>query len=95
MTLRFGKQFFPGSDGLHKWTFWAYVDGFNWEKDPIVMFMELIGVPTKNLIKGNECFIFYFCVLCSAGYANYFVYVLFRYFGVSDNSFSCFYLKAF
>ena len=31
------------------------------------MFMEHIGVPTKNIIKGNECFIFYFCVLCSAG----------------------------
>ena len=61
--------------------------GYTWtdlnrEKDPIVMFMGHIGVPTKKLVKGNECFIFYFCVLCSAGYANSFVYVPFRYFGV-------------
>uniref|UniRef100_A0A8C8FQ39 Huntingtin interacting protein K n=8 Tax=Salmonidae TaxID=8015 RepID=A0A8C8FQ39_ONCTS len=52
MTLRFGKQFFPGSDGLHKWTFWVYMDGFNRKKDPIVMFMGHIGVPTKKLVKG-------------------------------------------
>ena len=45
------------------------------------MFMGHLGVPTKKIVKGNECFIFYFCVLCSAGYANYFVYVPFRYFG--------------
>ena len=32
------------------------------------MFMGHIGVPTEKLVKGNECFIFYFCVLCSAGY---------------------------
>jgi hypothetical protein len=46
------------------------------------MFMGPIGVPTKKLVKGNECFIFYFCILCSADYANYFVYVSFWYFGV-------------
>ena len=66
--LRFVKLLFPGSDGLHKWTFWVYMDGFNRKKYPIVMFMGHIGVPTKKLVKGNECFIFYFCVLCSAGY---------------------------
>jgi hypothetical protein len=45
------------------------------------MFMGHIGVPTNKLVKGNECFIFYFCVLCSASYAIYFVYVPFVYFG--------------
>ena len=34
MTLRFEKVFFPGSDGLYKWTFWVYMDGFNLEKIP-------------------------------------------------------------
>ena len=81
MTLRFGKLFFSGSDGLYKWTFWVNMDRFNRKKEPIVMFMGHIGVPTKKLVKGNACFIFYFCVLCSAGYANSFVYTSFRYFG--------------
>ena len=58
MTLRLVKGNIPGSDN----------DGFNREKDPIVMFMGYIGVPRKKLVKGNECFIFYFCVLGSAGY---------------------------
>ena len=39
------------------------------------MFMGHLGVPTKKIVKGNECFIFYFCILCSADYANYFDYV--------------------
>ena len=62
--------------------FRVYMDRFNRKKDPIVMFMGHLGVPTKKIVKGNECFIFYFCVLCSAGYANYSVYVPFGYFGV-------------
>ena len=33
-----------------------------------IMFMGHLGVPRKKLVKGNECFIFYFCVLGSAGY---------------------------
>ena len=82
--------------GLHK-----YFDGFNREKDPIVMFMGHIGVPTKKLVKGNECFIFYFCVLCSATYRKIFCFgrVQVFFFGgggmLSDNSFSCFRRKAF
>ena len=35
-------------------------------KGPIVMFMGHIGVPQKKTVKGKACFIFYFCVLCSA-----------------------------
>ena len=61
MTLRFGTELFPESDRLYKWIFWAYMDGFNREKDPIVMFMEH-RVPTKKLVKGNEYFISAFCV---------------------------------
>ena len=42
------------------------------------MFMGHIGVPTKKLVKGNACFIFYFSVLCSACYASSFVYNCFQ-----------------
>jgi hypothetical protein len=82
MTLRFKTVFF-----LDHTLFIDRYFGYIWtdligKKDPIVMFMGHIGVPTKKLVKGNECFIFYFCVLCSAVYANYIVYVPFRYFGV-------------
>ena len=98
MTVCFGTKVFHDSDGLYKLTFCAYMDGFNREKYPIVMFMGHIGVPTKKRVKGIDCFIFYFCVLCCAGYANYSVYVPFGYFVVcmlSDNSFSCFAEKHF
>ena len=47
------------------------MDRFNRKKDPIVI-MGHLGVPTKKMVKGNECFIFYLCGLCSAEYANYF-----------------------
>ena len=96
MTLRFGKLCFPGSNGLYKWTFWVYMDGFNREKDPIVMFMGHIGVPTKKLVKGNECFISAFCVAPAT------LILLFTSPSgisgccmLSDNSFSCFRRKAF
>ena len=42
--------------------------------------MGHLGVPTKKMVKGNECFIFYLCGLCSDDYANYFVYVPLRVF---------------
>ena len=58
------------------------MDRFNKKKDPIVMFMGHLGVPTKKMVKGNECFIFYLCGLCSDDYANYFVYVPCGSFGV-------------
>ena len=77
------------------------MDRFKRKTDPIVI-MGHLGVPTKKMVKGNECFIFYLCGLCSAEYANYFVYVPCGSFGVlhaymytSDNSFSCFRRKAF
>ena len=82
MTLRFKTVFFPVSHTFHRSIFRVYMDRFNRKKDPIVMFMGHLGVPTKKIVKVNECFIFYSCVLCSAGYANYFVYVPFGYFGV-------------
>jgi hypothetical protein len=57
------------------------------------MFMGHIG--EKKLVKGNACFIFYFCVLCSAlrveiCYPLCLLVVL-----SSDNSFLCFRQKAF
>ena len=75
-------MFFSELHSFHRKLVWVYMDRFNRKKDPIVMFMGHIGVPRKKLVKGNECFIFYFCVLCSAGYAKSFVYVAFRHFGV-------------
>ena len=62
------------------------------------MFMGHLGVPRKELVKGNECFIFYFCVLGSPGYRKICRQVTLQYFGgymLSDNSFSCFRRKAF
>ena len=50
------ESFFPEPDRLYKFIFWAYMDGFNREKDPIVMFMEHIGVPTKNIMKWNDIY---------------------------------------
>ena len=61
-------DFLQHQTGLQQMTFWVYNDGFDREKDPIVMFMGHIGVPTKKLVQGNECFIFYFCVLGSVSY---------------------------
>ena len=42
------------------------MDGINRTKGPIVMFMDILECQQKKLVKDNTCFIFYFCVLCSA-----------------------------
>ena len=41
------------------------MDRFNKIKKTIVMFMGHLGVPTKKMVKGNECFIF-ICAICVA-----------------------------
>ena len=82
MTLRYKTLFFF----VYHAVFIDRYLGYIWtdlieKKDPIVI-MGHLGVPTKKMVKGNECFIFYLCVLCSADYANYFVYVPCGSFGV-------------
>ena len=78
--------------------FRVYMDRFNRKKDPIVMFMGHLGVPTKKIVKGNEVlyFISAFCV------APTMLIILFTSpagllgcYMLSDNSFSCFRRKAF
>ena len=81
MTLRYETIFFRLSHSLHRSISRLYMDRFNRKKDPIVI-MGHLGVPTKKMVKGNECFIFYLCGLCSDDYANYFVYVPCGSFGV-------------
>ena len=83
MTLRYKPLFFS----VYHTVFIDRYLGYIWtdlieKKDPIVMFMGHLGVPTKKMVKGNECFIFYLCGLCSDDYANYFVYVPCGSFGV-------------
>ena len=81
MTLRYETLFFYVYHTVFINRYLGYMDRFNRKKDPIVI-MGHLGVPTKKMVKGNECFIFYLCGLCSADYANYFVYVPCGSFGV-------------
>ena len=60
--------------------------------------MGHLGVPRKKLVKGNECFIFYFCVLSSPRLSQNLSLgdgAVFGGYMLSDNSFSCFRRKAF
>lgn len=67
------------------------------KKDPIVI-MGHLGVPTKKMVKGNECFIFY-CAVCVAPNMLIILFTspagLLGCYMLSDNSFSCFRRKAF